>query len=124
VPIDPKNYPIAEQPWSYDQVAGVMEVWEYTPVGDHTLSARENPDAFLKWEKVESDGKTSAFVISSPKWSARGSSQLYWPSELIVEALTDQAVLHRTGLISIKEKIIKTPLQRSGPTKVVKKSAG
>lgn len=116
-------YPLAAQPWSYDQVAGVMDGWGYTPVGDHTLAARENPDGFLGWEKVENDGKKSAFVITTPKWSARGSSQLYWPADLIVEALTDQAVLHRTGLISIQEKITKTTLQRSA-AKVAKKSTG
>jgi hypothetical protein len=101
-----------------------MDGWEYLPVGDHTLSARENPEAFLRWEKIESDGKKSAFVISSPKWSARGSSELYWPAALIIDALTDQAVLHRTGLISIQEKITKTTLQRSSGPKAVKKSAG
>jgi hypothetical protein len=118
VTLDPIKYPVAEQPWTYRRVSAVMTVWSYEPVGDHSQEAIFNLNGFLKWEKVDPrTGQVDAFVVSTPKWSARGSDEPHWPQDVIMEALCDQAVLHRTGLMTPTERMNKLTLQKANSPK-------
>jgi hypothetical protein len=115
VALDQTKYPRCDQPWSYRRVAAVMTVWSYEPVGDHSAAALMDPNGLLKWEKVDPEtGQSSWFVITTPKWSAAGSNDPHWPSTLVMEALCDQAVLQRTGLMTPTERMAKLTLQRTG----------
>jgi len=98
VPLDPKKYPIANQPWPYRTVAANLKAWGYSPVGDHSLRYMLNPGGFLRWDKdTPTTERKRTFVISNPKWSARGYKDPVWPASVVTAALVTQEVYQRAG---------------------------
>jgi hypothetical protein len=97
-PLDPTIYQLAEQPWPYGSLAGIMKSWGYAPVGDHSPEHRLNPEGFLVWEKTDAKtGEKRAFVVSNPRWRAHGWPEPVWPAARIMRALRAQEVYHRFG---------------------------
>jgi hypothetical protein len=112
VSLDPKKYALAQDPWPYRQLAAIMTVWGFEPVGDHSPSYLLNLDGLLVWEKIGQDATRQAFVISTPKWRSRGQSAPCWPARVIMDALASQHVLHRTGLMDPAERMAEMTLRK------------
>lgn len=95
---DITKYPIAGSPWPYATAAAQLSVWGYKPVGDHSQEALFDPDGLLAWEKIDPDtGHKKAFVLSTPRWQAKGMSEPVWPSQTILGAMEAQEVFQRAG---------------------------
>jgi hypothetical protein len=98
VPLDPKKYPPANQPWPYKTVAANLTAWGYAPVGDHSLKHMMKTNGFLRWDKkTPASERKKTFVISNPKWSAKGYSEPVWPASVVTAALVTQEVYQRAG---------------------------
>jgi hypothetical protein len=83
--IDVSRFPIAEQPFSYEFVNAIMTVWGYVPHGTHDIFAKN----LLKWTTERDPSRFGpVFVISPPKWQARGMTAPVWPKAAFFEALT------------------------------------
>ena len=109
------KYPVAELPWSYDSVLGILKSWGYSPVGDHSAAYRLNPEGFLVWEGVNhKTGEKKWFVISNPRWCARGSDDPVWPANVIVTALRAQEIYHQLGSNGVDpDAVVEVPLKKS-----------
>ena len=107
--LDPAIYEVANQPWSYDLVAGVMKNWGYEPVGDHGHQHQLDREGFLIWSKSNGDGERY-FVISCPRWRAHGFSKPVWPAKAITDALVAQEVIHRTGSHDERGSTVEIPM--------------
>lgn len=98
MPLDPKKYALANQPWRYEQVAATLKHWGYEPAGDHSPACQLDLDGFLLWEKNDVKNVTKRlFVISKPRWRTHGFSEPVWPASVVRNALVRQEVFHQTG---------------------------
>ena len=110
--LDPKKYELAQDPWPYRQLAAIMTVWGFEPVGDHSPAYCLDLSGLLVWEKIDADGSRLAFVISTPKWRSRGQSVPCWPASVIMDALAAQHVLYRTGSLDAAERMAEMTLRK------------
>ena len=111
--LDPAKYELADQPWSYDTVDGILKVWGYTPLtNDPNLL---DQDGLLTWQKFEG-GVLKSFVIRKPRWRASGFSQPVWPAKVITQELARQQVYLRAEHESPDAILASLSLSSSGHT--------